>query len=423
MDTTGWDIVYLCSKKSTNKSLNRYMKQNNLEVSYNGPNIKIDLLFDPWEIIDGSGNKIIIKTPVKKGKLVFNTEEIIELDGICPVINVELDFFNSNTEYNTKNLMFNFSTKDNKSDNNLYNFMIMNPDINGIIDDEETLGILKFALEKVFLTNQSEFSYIFAEMNLSPEQEWMKPQKYVYTYLNPATGQDGFLTILSVVTNRDISKLGHSGFDEILNDKNDIFLLLSEKMFLENIILPKLPESFGNGATLSDFKFKETSETTGEIVNVNHLNTEAVKWGAVYYHPKITELRIRIEGSTMVINADGNFNYGGRKQFFWVKSVNKFIYDKYTKKAFFIPDDNPSYRYKKNVPKWAWITGGVVVVLTIVEVCKSVAKNVARSVAFEASDSLLGNIDPDIISWNESQGIDVQNAILDVAFGIQGNYE
>lgn len=422
MDTKGWDIIYLCSKKSTNKGLNRYMKQNNLEISCDGSIAKIDLIFDPWEIVDGSGNRIVIKTPVKKGKLVISMEDIVELDGICPVISVELDFFNNNTNYNIKNLMFNFSTKNNETDDNPYNFMIVNPDINEIISDKEDLNILDLTLKEAFLENQSEFSYIFAEMNLSPEQEWMKPQKYVYTYFNRVNNQDGFLTILSVVNNRDISKLGRSGFDQILNDENDIFFLLSEKMFLENIILPELPASFGNGATLSDFKFKETSETTGEIVNVNHLNADPVKWGAVYYHPKITELRIRTEGSTMVINADGNFNYGGRKQFFWVTSVNKFVYDKDTKEASFLPDDNPTYRYKKNVPVWGWMLGAAIIPI-IVEVCKSVAKNVAKSVAFESSNSFLGNMNPDVVSWNESQGIDVQNAILDVSFGIQGNSE
>lgn len=417
MDTKGWDIVYVCSNSATNTQLKKYMDENEINLSYSDENSKISLTFSPWEIVQGGSGKLLrIKTPVKKGELIFNNNPI-NLDGICPLIEIQLGFFNDNST--KKSLAFNFLVKGAKpGDTTDGAVTIINADLNGIITDQIELSLLNLALPSIFIENKTKFSYIFAELNLSPEEKWMKPEKYKYTYISTTSNQyEGFLAILSVVTNRDISKLSDAIDTKILNDNNNLFLLLSERMFLENMILPELPRSFGNGSKPTDFKFNKTSETTGEIVNVNTLNANPVEWGGVNYYPKIKKLRIKIEGSTMVINADGYFEFMGFDQWFYTKSINKFVYNKDTKEAYFIPDSNPWYDYD-STPWWVYILG--LVVALIAAISTGVAKSVAKSMSFQANNNFLGNIKTDVISWNKSDNIYVQNVILDVAFGIQG---
>ncbi len=411
----------MCSSNSTNQRLNNYMKQNEIKSSYSDSISEISLTFDPWEITNGGSGKLLrIKTPVKNGEMILNNNTI-KLDGICPLIEVQLDFFNDGSQTNIKDLKFNFLVEG-KNPGDLTNgaVTIINSDLNGIITNQSDLIILKGLLSKMFIENKHQYSYIFAEMNISPGQKWMKPEKYRYTYVDMANNNNGFLAIFSVVTNRDISNLQDGVDTKILNNSNDTFLLLSERMFLENIILPELPSTLGNGAKPTDFKLNKTSETTGEIVNVNYLNADSVTWGGVSYYPKITKLKIKVKGSTMEINADGYFKFADYDQFFWTTSVNKFFYNKDTKKAYFIPDDNPSYRYEENIPWWAWILG-VAIIPIIIAVCNAVAKSVAKSMAFQANNNFLTNIKTDVISWNGVENIDVQNVILDVSFGLQGN--
>lgn len=68
----------------------------------------------------------------------------------------------------------------------------------------------------------------------------MNPKQFKFVYYSPTDNSDGYLFILSVVTNRDISKLSANVDGNILGNNSEVGLLISEKLFLQNMVLSRL---------------------------------------------------------------------------------------------------------------------------------------------------------------------------------------
>lgn len=426
IDTNGWDIIYVCSNDSINKRLRDYMKQNEIKISYSDSNAQINLIFDPWKITHGGSGKLLrIKTPVKKGNLVLKNKSI-SLDGVCPLIEIQLGFLDNGIHEKIKILTFDFLVKGNSpGDSTNGAVTIVDTDLNQIIKNPFHINILENILPNMFIENKNKFSYIFAQINLSPEERWMKPEKYIYSYVNRINKNDGFLAVFSVVTNRNMPQLNCINYKEILNEKNSLFLLLSERMLLENIILPELASSLGNGAKSIDFKFNEISETSGEIININTLKSDCVKVGDSYYYPKITKLKIKIKDSVLVTTVSGKIELkgvSGSYIIFDTQSINKFAYDKAHKRVYFIPDSEPYVDYKIHMHNWKWDIPGLNWIALIIAqyVANNILKNISKYVNLQSS-KYLEKLSNDVVCWNNIKDMKICDIILDGNLGIQGN--
>ncbi|WP_045538948.1 TULIP family P47-like protein [Clostridium botulinum] len=420
MDTKGWDIVYVLSNAVTNNYLKKYIQENNTTFYYKDQNIEMELLFDSWELVPGGSNKILrFKTPVKKGKLIFNNKEE-SLDGICPLMEMQLDFINDNN-YIT-NLKFNLLVVGEKAgDTQDGAVTVINPDLNNVITNPIILALLSANLSKVFIENKEEISYIFAQLDLSPEDEWMKPKKYFYIYIAPTSSvNEGYLGILSVVTNRDISKLDNSIDTTMLDNNNDTFLLMSESLFLENIIMPELPNRFGNGATINHFYLNKTSDTTGTIKNSKQLNCDTVRWGLIDYYPKWNDLEIKIQGDKLRTIASGrckieglassyiNFSTEGAHQFYYNK--NKTIIEFKNSSGFKVDTS-------LDIPWWIWLNPTVGAIAY--GISAAIEKTVGNQLANNTS-SYIGNLSGKVVKWS-NQITEINDCILNVGFCIKGS--
>ncbi|MEZ4676583.1 MAG: hypothetical protein R2932_20355 [Caldilineaceae bacterium] len=95
------------------------------------------------------------------------------------------------------------------------------------------------------------------------------------------------------VSQKDISKLPKVPDTSVLDNNNDFFVCISEKIVLEKLIQPGLPAAFGHGAKASNFCYKAVSDISGQmeigkIVNIGQLSTDTAKWGPAPTIPKFT---------------------------------------------------------------------------------------------------------------------------------------
>ncbi len=251
MNTYGWDIVYGCSKRVVNKHLEEYITKNKVEFLYSNTAKKqeIKMNFQSWEIINGgTSNFLRIKILIKKGYFkVRNTT--IDLSGINPVLEIKLDFFNDTSNPNVKKLKFDFGSE--SSDN----IKVIVSDLSGKLDEEDQFYFNKLLID-TFIQNEKQVSYIFASLNVTSNIAWMNPKQFKFVYYSPTNNSDGYLFILSVVTNRDISKLSTNVDGNILSNNSEVGLLISEKLFFQNLALPKLSSNMGSDISQKILKFQ-----------------------------------------------------------------------------------------------------------------------------------------------------------------------
>ncbi|ABS39418.1 neurotoxin-associated TULIP family protein P47 [Clostridium botulinum] len=414
MNTYGWDIVYGCSKRVVNKHLKDYITKNKVEFLYSNTDKKqeIKMVFDNWEIINGgSSNFLRIKTPIKEGYFkVKNTT--IDLSGVNPVLEIKLDFFNDISDPNIKKLKFNFGSESNDD------IKIIVSDLNGKLQEEDEFYFNKLLIN-AFIQNEKQISYIFASLNVTSDIEWMNPKQFKFVYYSPTDNSDGYLFILSVVTNRDISELSVNVDGNILGNNSEVGLLISEKLFLKNLVLPKLSSNMGSDITSNNFKVISTSDTTGRIANNSTLNWYGIKVGLIWYYPKINNFSMELfEGNKLKTKLSGIVRLTGYERIYSelnLECTTKFIYDPKNKKTSF------EY-YKTSIMSCRPIFGLLDGVPALV--AKSVGdwslKSFRNSLAFGLTNNFTDIING-IVRWNNLKISEVTNVTLNVGFCIQGN--
>ncbi|MFW5436835.1 TULIP family P47-like protein [Paenibacillus apiarius] len=427
MNTYGWDIIYVNSNEGINKQLQKYMNENKITFTYEDENTFVSLTFDNWEIVPGGSSKLLrMKALVQEGELTFMGQRTL-LHGICPLFEVQLGFFDDKNESSIQKLMFNFQVKGEKEgDQREGAITVVNPDINHVFAEGSMIyTLLKLTLADMFIANKEKISYIFAQLNISPDIPWMQPKKYKYSYYSPTSSKDkGFLSVLSVVTNRDISGLTEGIDGSILDNNHDSFLVLSERLFLEHIIMPELPNSFGNGTTKNHFTFEGTSNTSGVIKNSRNINCGSVRWGLIDYYPVLTELKIQVEGNSLRMKAAGNCDITGLASSyvtFEVETKNTFYFNKASKKIEFKADSNPKVSYERHIPWWIWILGIAAPIVDVIIhfVTDAISGSVAGNIKIDTNTSI-GELRSEVVKWSGMDEEEIADCVFDVAFCIKG---
>ncbi|AIY80497.1 clostridium P-47 family protein [Clostridium botulinum 202F] len=414
MNTYGWDIVYGCSNRVVNKHLKEYINKNQIEFLYSNVDKKqeIKMIFDTWEIINGgSSNFLRIKIPIKDGYLKIK-KETIYLNGVTPIIEIKLDFFNDDSNIHVKQLKFNVVSG---SDANI---KVIVGDLSGKMD-EETEIYFKNLLIKAFIKNVEQVSYIFASLNVKSNIEWMNPKKFKFVYYSPTDNSEGYLFILSVVTNRDISKLSTNVDGNILSNNSEVGLLISEKLFLQNLALPKLSSNMGSDISGKNFEVSSYSDTTAGIYNSSTLNWYGIKVGLIWYYPKINSFVLNsYEGNKFNIKVYGRVKLTGYEIVyadFSINSINKFMYDSKNKRAYFEIDKNAK------TDKTIYIRPVDLIPAAIINsVVYWSMESIKEALGFQLANNFTDIIN-NIVEWNNIKISEVTNVILNVGFCIQGN--
>ncbi|QOS99898.1 TULIP family P47-like protein [Brevibacterium sp. JNUCC-42] len=424
LNTYGWDVVHVGTIDFMNKQLKKYMNDNKITFTYVDENTSVTLTFDNWEIVPGGASKLLrVKTLVKEGELIFMGNST-KIDDICPVLELQLGFFQQS---NTQKLAFNFLVKgEREGDQREGAVTVIDPDINKVFSPGNMVyTFLKLTLADMFINNKGRVSHIFAELNGSTSISWMKPEKYKYSYYSPTNNPEkGFLVIFSVVTNRDISTLPESIDGAILDNNHDSFLVLSEKLFLEHIVMPELPNSFGHGATINHFRFESTSPTTGVIKNTRDLGAAPVRSGLIDYYPVFTNLNIKVEGNKLHMKASGKCDVTGLPGgyiSFDVEAKYSFSYDRNNKRIQFNLDSTPKVHTEQHIPAWVWVTG-LVWIGIIYGMVSALESSLATALRINLNTNI-GKLKADVVRWSGMDQEEITDCVLDVAFCIKGTSE
>ncbi|QOS99890.1 TULIP family P47-like protein [Brevibacterium sp. JNUCC-42] len=424
MNTYGWDVVHVGTIDFMNKQLKKYMNDNKITFTFVDENTSVTLTFDNWEIVPGGASKLLrVKTLVKEGELIFNGGNPTKLNGICPVLELQLGFFQQS---NMQKLAFNFLVKgEREGDQREGAVTVINPDINQVFSQGSMVyTFLNLTLADMFINNKGRVSHIFAELNRSTSISWMKPEKYKYSYYSPTAQAKGFLVIFSVVTNRDISTLPESIDGAILDNNHDSFLVLSEKLFLEHIVMPELPNSFGHGATINHFRFESTSPTTGVIKNTRDLGAAPVRSGLIDYYPVFTNLNIKVEGNKLHMKASGKCDVTGLPGgyiSFDVEAKYSFSYDRNNKRIQFNLDSTPKVHTEQHIPAWVWVTG-LVWIGIIYGMVSALESSLATALRINLNTNI-GKLKADVVRWSGMDQEEITDCVLDVALCIKGTSE
>ncbi|WP_184231975.1 TULIP family P47-like protein [Methanococcus maripaludis] len=363
MLTKGWDTISIVKQERINSDLKSIW--GSIDPSFNyrdsgSENIQITGIFDCWSIIDGGGGRILrLELPINSGTFTLGKTQI-GLEGTSAIIEVTLSLLPSKDNSAVLKSEY-LNLAKNRSE--------MTPDKNGwvlpvtFLDPEGRLGafsnVVLDLICKYLLDNPEKFEIIFAEINFakSGSPAWAIPKKSAYSYLD-----SGYLCILSVCSDKDISKLPLDIDVSGISLGVSSFYVMSSELMLKNLILPGLIELYQN-CSPDQFFFREN-----ELLNKNELRMHEIKSGAIYYTPIVyKEQNISaVEGSRINVYYNGDCDMYVGITMYWNGSV-KMNTSLDTNGSILFTQEGRSFSHNVDIPWYLkWLSPIVGLIVTIV---------------------------------------------------------
>lgn len=429
MDTKGWDTAFLCAMSKINDNLAAHGSELITEFDYSEDGIEITGSFGPWRLVTGGSSKVLrFQLPITAGKIDAPGLRY-PLDGIVPEVDLQLSFLDSDGD--VRPLVFDCRVPGRAAGDTTPGAVTMiNPDTTGTIAaTSPAWGIVHDLLPKVVIENREQLRHVFARVNLVPPESggWLAPVKFDYVYHEPVGGDAGYLGVLTVVSDRDITGLQRVVDPALAGDGSDPLCFgISQTLFLDKVVRPALPAAFGHGAMEANFVM-----SAGGIVNNGKLDAGGKEVGLVWYYPKITSLRVEVADNALRVTSDGSFDITGLTDAyvtFTTSARNEAHFDPDRRTLSFLADPNPHKDYTKHVPTWEYIIGiiGGPIILAIVDIVVDiVTDNVSSSVSESvntANGVLLSTIASDVVEWPGLSTFDVRDAGLSGALYLRGKF-
>ncbi|MBO2011380.1 TULIP family P47-like protein [Hymenobacter negativus] len=421
MNTYGWDSVFALSVPAANKQLAANMSKllETFNFNYTGglAPTQIQGTFSPWQIVPGGSNSIIqLKLPIQSGTMNVSGLGTYQLDGVAVEVQIPLAILPSTVTPQTQELAFDFSgTATNDSSGIVY---IRTDDPNQRVPTSyDTL--LGDALIQCLLANKAAITYIFATIDLTPSaNSWLTPVESVFSYQVPVGSSTQYLSILSMTTAQDVSKLSRNVDPSLLNPADDWSMAISSSQFLRGVILPTLPGVFGHGTTASTFHYDSGQNA---ILNTQSFDTDEVKSGLIEYNPKITSLNMTVSGNALHSVTSGNCDLGvGISMTFTVTSNNAMVFNASQQTFTFNDDPNPTETHDDNIPTWEEVLFlGLVDVITMA-VVHFVADDIADQLNTMTGTRSFAGMSPDVVKWTGMNHLTVKAGGLSDSFYMQG---
>ncbi|PUB23507.1 P-47 protein [Promicromonospora sp. AC04] len=427
MNLYGWDTAFAIDLSVANAALAR--NQGSLLVGFtiddpDGLQVRAEGSFGGWQIAEGgSGQFITVRLPIVDGWLELGTQgDWVDLAGTTFVASVALDLIPSAIP-DAEDLRFDVTTAG----------KVGEPPVAGAItpirmdDPDERLDELQEALLLASLAtyiaqHADRISFVFATVNLVPPQSdsWLTPVRSAFSYADRSDGTGGALVILSVTSDRSIDDLPRSVDPALLARDHQAAFGISQALLLENVIMPSLPPAFGHGATPASFTYDQQAR---QIVNLQPLGMNSVRWGAIDYDPQIDRLRLGIDGSDLRARYEGSCDLkAGISMTFWIEPVNRIVYDDGTKALAFLADANPKSDYDADIP-WYWWLGGPIVRAIVGIVVPAIASGIADSLTSSVGSMLSpARNPPTSIRWQDTQDLQIATAWVEGDFVMTGDF-
>lgn len=449
MDLHGWDIVSACRQDDLNKLLAKRMANDPPTLSYtDSTGIKIDGVFDPWEISSfGTDTTLTLTLPFKSGTLKntskFSTKPTVKLDGVKVEISVQLDFVD-NAAGTASDLKFNFGTKaTSPSDKQAGAVWCINADLDGTLKGEDPSGDsttdLREHIPQVLIANADKLNYALTSLNLAPaaKQSWLKPLKKNFMFAKGPTDangkqEPGHLVVALMV--RDLpDETRTSDIDpSLVAGDSAMTMAFAKDLFLEHFIMPTLPSSFV-GASSSGFIMM--GDKIGHLPFPTPLRCKDVEHWGTGYTPYLGSFFVSIDDDELATSASGFFDITGLAKSYVTFDFNqkfKAAFDASTQKLSFKAYGGANPNYEKHIPWWVYALSAVAlpavglivaaVVAAIVDiVIAAVTTAVSKQVTGTGGGAMhLGDLAAAIVAWPGSDAITVEKAGLDDAFVVRG---
>jgi hypothetical protein len=439
MQTFGWDTVFVISNDRVNDALAK-----NLQSLL--PTFAVQLESDPvitasgnfgsWAIVEGGDGKLLfMKLTIDKGKMeigpislpdhvrviVPDLESVgeIVIDGVAIVLSVFLRVL-PKPDASAQDLAFFMEhVAHSASDSSTPGFVT----VVNVIDPSGKLSssqrtLLGAAITDYLVLNAKQISFAFASINLVPPgtNSWLTPVESDYAYLEKIGSADGYMAVLSVTTHRAIDQLPRMIDQNAIGGGHTGSYLISDVLFLGNVILPFLPTAYK--AAASAFVLDEAARA---IRNVRSFETIPVTSGAITYHPVIHSLVVTTDGEGLITTLNGSCDLkAGINMTFGITTHNRASFNADRKSIAFLPDPNPQSRHSADIPWYFWFLGPIAVLITEL-VVKLIADSIASQLDSLARDALsIAKNPPQSVQWTGAHLLDVKTAGVNGAFFMMG---
>lgn len=418
MDIFGWDTVYLISMDKVNSVIATSTGELPQMFNFTAEGIQIQGTFSPWMIVKGGSEKLLhLKVPIKNGNLIMGQTKEYDLSNVAVVVEISLGFIPSNVSPTKKNLAFNIKTASDPEGSLVTPITVLDPD-NHLDDIRKTL--LEELLVQYMMNNASQISYIFAEINFAKPDtnSWLTPVLCDYAYIQKEGGsQNGYLAILSVTTQRDISQLLREVDPTIVTNTSNAGIAISKDLFLQNVIQPVLPFSYP-GTAPAMFAFNPADHS---IHNTRSFATPSVKAGAITYYPSIDNLVISIFKNDILTAISGSCSLkAGINMSYKINLRNAVSYNASSQNITFNNDPHPDSSHDASIPWYLEFLSPIVAL--IVNIIVPILANSVADTLRERAKMTFTQSPPQSVHWAGSgAAMNVTDAGLDDSFFMQGN--
>lgn len=301
MLTKGWDTISIVHQESVNSDMAASWPTLDHKFSYSlDQNYSIEGEFDCWSVINGGGGRLLrLRMPIKSGSFSDGTNNW-SLTNTVAIIEVTLSLLPLNAEeMQLKSAFLHKANQLNQLQEDEGGWLrgITLQDPNGTLGPFANIvldGICSYLVE-----HPEQFTHTFATINFakSSAPAWARPYKSTYAYLD-----SGFLAIMAVCTDRDISDLPLDIDVSGIGNGGQSCYVLSARMVLEHLILPGLLQLYQN-ANAGNYRYDES-----QIVNIPNMRMKEIKSGLIWYTPIVFAgcNPARILGNNIAIDYRGN---------------------------------------------------------------------------------------------------------------------
>jgi hypothetical protein len=276
------------------------------------------------------------------------------------------------------------------------------------------------AVAEVLVANGSEVSFVFATVGVAEgTPPWLTPVRSRYDYSGTVGSGAGYLAILSVTRDVDVSGFDTQIDPALLSAAYPVTFAISPALFMSNVVLPTLPSAFAN-----------TDPTTfqcegGVITNTRAFPTPGVKKGAITYDPEVTSLVVTSVDDYIQVATSGDcgLDMPNASMSFSVTAQNVLAYDPAANAVTFQPDPNPQTSHSTDIPWYDYIliglSGGIALAVFAI-VVPMIASEIAGALDSGPSGIGLTQAPPRSVQWQGMQSLTVQDAGLSDLFYLRG---
>ena len=254
MLTNGYDYIFALSWDAVNDILTTNLKDKDIKINVVqqdgdlGLTISLDLKLAPFQIVAGGGNSLVhLSLPIGEGRMEIDDGKapvLLDLAGVSIIVETSLVWLGSG-DANSNQLVF-LPSSTSAADPGGVAFVALN-DPHNVLTPTAT-AFLTQNIVGFLIDCKDELQYIFASINPTPANvaSWLRPVKWQYFNVYSETGPCA-LAFLCQLSDKPFPP--QPTFDAAnLSPDHNTLLLISQKVFFDNVVLPSAQATFPAGS-------------------------------------------------------------------------------------------------------------------------------------------------------------------------------